>query len=43
MLVSNDELETLKSASEWNGDCSEYYIPPFYLKEKKLKFPKLGY
>jgi hypothetical protein len=41
--VSVDELDTIKAASEWNEDVKEFTIPPFYFKDKKLKFPKLGY
>lgn len=41
MLLSSNELDALKGASEWNDDQKEYKIPPFLMKYKKVKFPQL--
>lgn len=41
MMLNNDELESIKGACMWNEDKLEYKVPPFYFKDKKLKFPKL--
>ena len=40
MLLSS-ELESVKEASEYNQEKQEYKIPPFYMKNKTLVFPKL--
>ena len=40
MLLPN-ELETVKEASEYSDEKQEYKIPPFYMKNKTLVFPKL--
>lgn len=42
ILLSNDELSLIRQNSEWNAETSDYQIPPFMLKEGKLKFPKLN-
>ena len=42
MVLNNDEVEVIKSASQWNEDKNDYKVPPFYFKDKKLKFPKLS-
>ena len=41
-MLNNDEFEVIKSASNWNEDKNEYKVPPFFFKDKKLKFPKLN-
>ena len=43
MLLKQDELYSIKNQCQWNHDKNDYYIVPFYLKEKELKFPKLPY
>jgi kinesin family protein 3/17 len=32
MLLKSDEIETMRSASEWNDDTKEYTVPPFVLR-----------
>ena len=41
MLLNDDEILKIKNIANWNSDKHEYTIPPFYFKEKDLKFPKL--
>lgn len=41
MLLTSDEIEIIKSQGEWQDDYAIYKLPPFYLKQKKLIFPKL--
>ena len=41
MILNEDEILKVKGTVNWIPDKNEYYIPPFYLKEKELKFPKL--
>ncbi|CAD8199987.1 unnamed protein product [Paramecium pentaurelia] len=43
MMFSQNELETLQAASEWDEDAQEYKIPPFNFKAKKVNFPSLPY
>ncbi|CAD8111477.1 unnamed protein product [Paramecium sonneborni] len=43
MMFSQNELETLQAASEWDDDAQEYKIPPFNFKAKKVNFPSLPY
>lgn len=43
MLLSIDEIEQIKSASEWIEETNEYKVPVFYFKDKSVKFPKLPY
>jgi len=41
MLMSPDEFERVKAASEWSDEKNEYKVPPFIFKEKKLMLPRL--
>lgn len=41
IMLLPHELETVKQASEFIEEKQEYKIPPFYLKNKNLVFPKL--
>ncbi|CAD8096137.1 unnamed protein product [Paramecium primaurelia] len=43
MMFSQNELETLQAASEWDEDAQDYKIPPFNFKAKKVNFPSLPY
>lgn len=42
MLLSSDEMEKIKGACEWNENKNDFHIPPFVLKNKKVKFPALN-
>jgi hypothetical protein len=41
MLLSNDEIDSVKGACIWNEENKEYLIPPFSFRNKKVYFPKL--
>lgn len=41
MLISQSDLETIKSQCEYSEEQGEYKIAPFYFKAKQLIFPKL--
>lgn len=41
IMLSPAEVEKIKGQATWNESRNEYKIPPFILKERKLKFPKL--
>ena len=41
MMLSDEEIEKLKIASEFQEEKNEYKIPIFTFKEMQLKFPKL--
>jgi kinesin family protein 3/17 len=32
MLLKSDEIETMRSSSEWNDDTKEYTVRPFFLR-----------
>lgn len=40
ILLTEKEVEIIKSASEWDNDNQEFKIPFFTFREKELKFPK---
>lgn len=40
-MLRPEQVETLRGESEWIEDRSDYKIPAFYLKDKKLVLPKL--
>eukprot|EP00825_Cyclidium_porcatum_P045879 TRINITY_DN7091_c0_g1_i2.p1 TRINITY_DN7091_c0_g1~~TRINITY_DN7091_c0_g1_i2.p1 ORF type:complete len:291 (-),score=75.36 TRINITY_DN7091_c0_g1_i2:464-1336(-) len=40
--VHGEEVSIIKSNSEWNTEINDYQIPPFLLKDGKLKFPKIS-
>ena len=42
MILTDDEIEIIKGASEWNEDNKKFKIPPFYFKDRKVVFPKLN-
>jgi hypothetical protein len=37
------EIELIKRKSLYLEEKNEYRVPPFYLEEKQVKFPKLGF
>ena len=41
--MSKDEIDIIQDQAEWIDETNEYKVPPFMLKEKKIKFPKLPY
>ena len=41
-IITTDQIEILRSSSEWNDQISDYNIVPFLLKDKKITFPKLS-
>ena len=41
MMLTQDQFDAIKGASEWSENLGEYRIPPFLLKNKQLKFPSL--
>ncbi|CAD8198613.1 unnamed protein product [Paramecium octaurelia] len=43
MMFNQTELESLQAACEWDDDSSDYKIPPFNFKAKKVNFPNLPY
>ncbi|CAD8202494.1 unnamed protein product [Paramecium octaurelia] len=43
MMLSQNELESIQAASDWDEDAQEYKIPPFNFKAKKVNFPSLPY
>ena len=40
-LLNSEEIEKIKGKAKWHDDKNEFIIPPFILKNKKVKFPKL--
>lgn len=42
MLLSSDEMDKIKGACEWSENKNDFLIPPFVLKNKKVKFPALN-
>lgn len=43
MLLTMDEIDQIKAASEWTEETNEYKVPCFFFKDKSIKFPKLPY
>ena len=41
MLLTPQEMESIRAASEWNESVNEYRVPPFYFQQKQVKFPRL--
>lgn len=41
ILLQNNEIDIIRGQCTFNEDSGEYRIPPFYLKNKQLVFPKL--
>lgn len=42
ILLTKAEIGKIKERSKYDEDKNEYIIPPFILRGKKVKFPKLG-
>jgi hypothetical protein len=42
MMLTLDEIDTIKGCSEWNENNQDFTIPPFTFKNKKVKFPSLS-
>jgi|APCry1669189241_1035207.scaffolds.fasta_scaffold136156_1 hypothetical protein len=40
-MLTNDEIECIRAAAEWNEENKEFVIPPFIVRNKKVNFPKL--
>mgnify|MGYP003388960893 CR=1 FL=1 len=41
MLLSEDEVMTIRTKARWKDELNNYIIPPFVLKGKRVEFPKL--
>jgi len=41
-LLSPEELEKIRAKARWQDDRNEFVVPPFILRAKKVKFPKLN-
>ena len=41
-LVSPEELEKIRAKARWRDDRNEFVVPPFIIRAKKVKFPKLA-
>lgn len=41
MMLSKEEIESIRNIAVYNDEKQEYKIPPFHLRNKKLVFPKL--
>lgn len=41
MLLKPEQIETIRIECGWTDETTEFKIPAFYLKEKKVFFPKL--
>jgi len=42
-LLSPEELEKIRAKARWHDDRNEFMVPPFIVRAKKVKFPKLGF
>lgn len=42
-VLSQDEIEKIRSHTVWSESQNKYKIPPFIFKEKTIKFPNLTY
>lgn len=42
ILLQPTEIDIVRSQCIFNEDSGEYRIPPFYLKNKQIVFPKLS-
>jgi len=42
-LLSPEELEKIRAKARWHDDRNEFMVPPFVVRAKKVKFPKLGF
>jgi len=41
-LLSPEELEKIRAKARWQDDRNEFVVPPFLLRGKKVKFPKIN-
>jgi len=41
-MVSPQEYDKLRAAARWRDDRNEFVVPPFIVKAKQVKFPKIG-
>lgn len=41
-MVSPSEYDKLRGAARWRDDRNEYVVPPFVVRAKQVKFPKIS-
>ena len=42
ILLSDDEMMTIRTKAKWRDEKNAYFIPPFTFKGKRVEFPKLN-
>ena len=42
-ILPGEEIEKIKRKAKWIDEKNEFVVPPFLVRQRKVKFPKLPY